>query len=542
MDMQEDNVKTAAGPAATNSGVLASRPALADRKWIGVFCAVLTGLLVTAIFPRLELPWLAWICLLPVLLLVPYSGPARLFRLFWLAGAIFSAGNLYWIVHVIEHYTAVGMLASTGVVALLCLAMGLFWGGFGALTGFLVRRLGSGPALVLAPFVWLLAEYGRNIVHFPWCLLGYSQYASLRLAQAASLAGVYGLSWLIVAVNAGLAAAILLRRYVYIITSLALITLVSIYGNVRIARPVDGQPLTIGVVQPDIPQDEKINAAYADTVNRLHMQMTRRLVGERRPDMVFWSESSTLYPLKLGGVWTDQVLQLARETRTPIVVGSDGYVDDRVYNSVYLITASGRIDPRTYSKMYLVPFGEYVPFTSMLFFAGKVVPEISDFSPGTDYTLFPVGDGSFAVNVCFEVVFPQLSRRFVREGASMLSTITNDAWFGRTAAPYQHFAMAVMRSIETRRYLVRAANTGISGFVDPYGRILRRSDIFVRETMAAQVRLVNEQTFYTRHGDWLLALSALVTLAAVLRAVFIRSAGASVPTTDPARKIQNRKV
>lgn len=195
-----------------------------------------------------------------------------------------------------------------------------------------------------------------------------------------------------------------------------------------------------------------------------------------------------------------------------LFVGSDLYVGDRVYNSSFLILPDGRFYPQEYSKIYLVPFGEYVPLSKLFFFAGKVVPEISDFTAGYKYTLFPLKGKPFAVNICFEVVFPQLARTLCRSGSQLLTTITNDAWFGRTCAPYQHFAMAALRAIENRRFLVRAANTGISGVVDPYGRILMQTRLFAPAEFTAQVRWVEETTFYTRHGDVLVYVSILVSV------------------------------
>jgi apolipoprotein N-acyltransferase len=169
--------------------------------------------------------------------------------------------------------------------------------------------------------------------------------------------------------------------------------------------------------------------------------------------------------------------------------------------------------------MFLVPFGEYVPFQKYLFFAGKVVPEISDFTPGEYTTPFPLNGRRFAVDICFEVVFPQLARTFCKNGVSLLTTITNDAWFGKSSAPYQHFAMAVMRTIENRRYLIRAANTGISGIVDPYGRIIEKTDIFVPAVLSGKVRWVDEQTFYTKTGDWILYLSMIVSAIVLIKGV-----------------------
>ena len=168
--------------------------------------------------------------------------------------------------------------------------------------------------------------------------------------------------------------------------------------------------------------------------------------------------------------------------------------------------------------MRLVPFGEYVPLKSLLFFAGPLVEAVSAFSPGTEATLLPLGGGLASTAICYEIVFPDLVRRFVADGSQLLTTITNDAWFGRTVAPHQHFAQASMRAIENGRYLVRAANTGISGIVDPYGRVLARSQLFAPEVIVGEVHLVQASTLYTQIGDVVAYASLVLTVAAVLMA------------------------
>lgn len=480
------------------------------RKPPAILLSLASGLLTAAAFPRIDLGWLAFVALVPLFVLLERRTNGQLFRDFWLAGFVFRLGNLYWIMFVIGHYTALPAALSIGVVVLLCIFMAIFWGLTGWLLGRITRGAGPAAALLAAPFLWVAQEYAINILQFPWDLLGYSQYANLRIAQVAAFTGVYGLSWVLVACNAGLALLLLRRNYYYISSIAVLLLAVAAYGQWRITQPAGTGTARVGVVQGSVPQDVKIDYRFADEVNRKQIRMTEELVAKNHPDIVFWSESSTLYPIQAGGVWTTQVVEMIRRLGVPLYVGSDLYVGDQVYNSSFLIHADGAFYPEEYSKVYLVPFGEYVPLSRLFFFAGKVVPEISDFTAGTKYTLFPLKGKKFAVNICFEVVFPQLARTLCRKGSGLLTTITNDAWFGRSCAPHQHFAMAVMRAIENRRYLVRAANTGISGVVDPYGRILLKTGLFVPAKFSADVRFVEETTFYTEHGDVLVAVSVFI--------------------------------
>ena len=478
--------------------------------------SLLTALLNIAIFPRLEWSWFGFICFVPLLLLMPASSIKELFLFGWVSGFFFNLGNLYWIYYVIQHYSTVHPALCVGILLLLCIVLALFWGVFLAFSGLLRNRLGLLTALLVAPFVWVSLEWIRNqTTEFPWCLLGYSQYNHLRIAQLATFTGVYGLSWLLMAFNAALASFIILRKSYYIIAMVLLTAYVALYGHFRIDRPVGESSARVGLIQGNVPQDVKLDYQFAEQIHKKHVSMTEDLIRSSAPDVIFWAEASTLFPIRTGGVWSKEIWELAASTRTPLIVGSDTFTGEEVFNSAYLVNEKGELEAQ-YDKIYLVPFGEYVPLKKIFRFAGKMVPEISDFSPGTNYEPFRIGAEKVSINICFEVVFPQLSRAFCNRGATLLATITNDAWFGRTSAPYQHFAMSVLRAIENRRYLIRAANTGISGFVDPYGRILQKTDIFVQAGITGEIRWISERTFYTRFGDWLVYLSILICVAAVL--------------------------
>ncbi len=476
-----------------------------------------SALLKNAIFPRLQWSWLAFLCFVPMLLLL--GGAYRTRKLFlygWFTGFVFNLGNLYWIYYVIQHYSTLHPALVVGILILLCIVLALFWGVFLAFTGIFRDRLGLMAALLVAPFLWIVLEWIRNhTTEFPWCLAGYSQYNHLRIAQLASFAGVYGLSWLILSVNTAITMFIVLRRSYYIIACSLLVAAIALYGHFRIDRPVGTEVAKIGLIQGNVPQDAKLNYAFAESIHRRHVQMTMELTEKSKPDIIFWPEASTLFPIRTGGIWSKEIWKLAATSRIPLIIGSDTFTGEEVFNSAYLVNERGELAGQ-YDKIYLVPFGEFVPLKNIFFFAGKMVPEISDFSRGTNYQPFVIRGQKVSINICFEVVFPQLSREFCLRGATLLATITNDAWFGRTAAPYQHFAMSVMRAIENRRYLVRAANTGISGFVDPYGRILQTTDIFVPAAITGEIRWVSEQTFYTRFGDWIVYLGMLVCLASLI--------------------------
>jgi apolipoprotein N-acyltransferase len=495
------------------AGERSAPPSLRRFYVLSILCAVLNVL----IFPHFDSSWLAFVAFVPLLTLLANSQKLKTFFFFgWLTGFLFSLGNLNWIYFVIQHYSSVPPILCVGILILLCIVLAIFWGVFLMLAGFIRNRSGLMAALVVAPFLWVGLEWMRNhTTQFPWCLIGYSQYQNLRIAQLATISGVYGLSWIILAFNCSLAALLHRKKPQYLFVCVTILLLIITYGHFRIQIPVGAGKATIGLIQGNVPQDVKLNYAYAESIHNRHMRMTEDLIKKAKPDSVFWSEASTLFPIRTGGFWSKQIWNLAATTHVPLIIGSDTFTGEQIFNSAYLVNERGQLDGQ-YDKVYLVPFGEFVPFKNIFFFAGKMVPEISDFTAGTNYQPFLIKGHKVSINICFEVVFPQLSREFCRRGATLLATITNDAWFGNTAAPYQHFAQSVMRAIENRRYLVRAANTGISGFVDPYGRILQTTKLFVPAAISGEIRWISEQTFYTRYGDWLVYLSMTISSAALL--------------------------
>jgi apolipoprotein N-acyltransferase len=327
-------------------------------------------------------------------------------------------GNLYWIYFVIQHYSNVPPLLCVGILMLLCIVMALFWGIFLFLSGIFRDRAGLEMALLTAPFVWTLLERARSYTtQFPWCLFGYSQFNHLRIAQLASFTGVYGLSWILVAFNASVVMIIILRKKYYTIAITSVLVVIVVYGNFRIQRSVGENTAQIGLIQGNVPQDVKLNYKFGESIHRRHIDMSKDLLRKSKLDILFWSEAATLFPLRDGGIWTEQIRGLAASNHTPIILGSDTFQGKEIFNSAYLVNEKGEIEAQ-YDKVYLVPFGEFVPLKKIFFFAGKMVPEISDFTHGTNFEPFVIHGQKISINICFEVVFPQLSRKFFRSNTS----------------------------------------------------------------------------------------------------------------------------
>jgi apolipoprotein N-acyltransferase len=500
-----------------------------------------SGVLLALSFPKFGHPAVGWIALAPLLVALSGGTLQRAFTLGLLTGAIYFTGTLYWITGVMATYGDmarwVAVLINAGLVVYQTVYVVLF--------ALIVRRIVARhgpPALMAAPIVWVAMELGRTRVlsGFPWVLLGYSQTTVLPIAQLASIFGVYGVSMLVASVSAALATAFVwnakpakpanqnvfrrasrpLRAYFPLAGACTLVFGVAVWGSHRAAVAAwshAGDAIRVGLVQGNVDQDEKTQVGRAAAIFQDYLRMTRQAIREGA-QFVIWPESSTPFRFEDDLLAAGQVRALALEARVPILFGSDQFVrgasgaPTTFYNAAFLVRSDGTTGG-VYRKMHLVPFGEYVPAKQLLFFAAPLVQAVSDFSAGDEAVLLPVGDHLVSTAICYEVVYPDLVRRFVTGGSEMLTTITNDAWFGPTSAPYQHFEQASMRAIEEGRYLVRSANTGISGIVDPYGRVVARSGIFQPAVVVGEARFLKTSTFYARHGDALAYASALATAA-----------------------------
>jgi apolipoprotein N-acyltransferase len=515
-----------------------------DYAW-----AAASGVLLALSFPKYGHPAFGWIALTP--LLVALAGESRItspkpvpfgraFLLGLVTGVVYFTGTLYWITRVMAVYGGLQQWVAVLVNAALIAYLALFPAVFAAITRRIVIAHGR-PALMAAPLVWVATELGRThvLTGFPWVLLGYSQITVLPIAQFASIFGVYGVSMLVASVSAGLAlvatnasgpakAGHYLQtrsRFTPAVVVFAIVIGVAIWGSRRAAGAEwtrAGEAIRVGLIQGNVQQGQKWDPNLASRIFTDYLAKSRQAIREGA-ELVLWPESAAPFMFDEDAASADRVRALAREARVPILVGSDevewrpadrGRVPDKFFNSAFLVRADGST-AGVYRKMHLVPFGEYVPLQKLLFFAAPLTEQVGTFAPGLDPALLPVNGHPISVAICYEVVYPSLVRRFVAGGSEMLTTITNDAWFGPTSAPYQHFEQASMRAIEEGRYMVRAANTGISGIVDPYGRVLERTDIFQAAVLVGEARFLRTSTFYARHGD-ILAYASVVMTAALL--------------------------
>jgi len=500
--------------------------------------AILSGLLLTGAFPKIGLNWLAWFALVPLLYAIRNLSAGAAFRLGWIAGLVHFLSLLYWLVPVMRTYGYLPMYLSVAVLVLLTAVLALFIALFAAiLTGVSQKPAGC---LTLLPLIWVALEYFRSFIFsgFPWELLGYSQYNRLLLIQISDILGVYGLSALIAFVNGAIFIALLhllkrrwqqtgITRQLATGSIIALtmgVVLTGSYGHWRL-QAIDNliakAPQTrISVIQGNIDQGVKWDPAFQIETIKKYNRLSSA-AAKQQPDLIVWPESATPFYFLYEAAPSELVFEGIRKSATDYLIGSPSFLRTnsgvQYYNSAYLISPEDKTMGK-YDKTHLVPFGEYVPFKKWLPFLGKMVAQVGDFRGGHVGKTLPWRSEQLGVQICYEIIFPELSRALAKNNASILVNITNDAWFGKTSGPYQHFSMTVFRAVENRRALARSANTGISGFIDPAGRILASTDLLQDAVATRMVPMVKERSVYTRFGD----LFAQFCLAFVLLTVLFR--------------------
>lgn len=495
--------------------------------------AALSGVLLALSFPKFGHGAVAWVALAPLMIgLASARSRAHGLRLGYLTGAISSLGLVYWTALVVTQFGGLPLPLGVGVMVLLCLALALFPSLFGWMVAGWVRALGI-RALLLAPIAWVATEILRahTLFNFAWCLLGYSQHDNLPVLQLARYIAVYGVSFLVAGVSAVLAylaveAQPSARRRAGL-AAVAILAAVWAQGFRVLRTPVaETARLRVGLVQASILQEDKWEPGRAWQNIQSHLELTRQ-ASTQGARLVVWPESAVPFFFDRDPVVADLLRGAARENGVHLMFGNDDRDagDDerrfRLWVGAKMLDPSGQVALR-YHKIRLVPFGEYVPLQSVLAVAGvgKLVRRVGEFTPGEDLAVGSADGHRLAVFICYEAIFPDLVRGFAQGGADLLVNVTNDGWYGRTSAPYQHMAMAVFRAVENGKYLVRAANTGITAIVDPRGRVRQKTALFERTVLVGEAGIVPGLTPYARYGDvfgWA-CLSAAVALTASIAA------------------------
>ncbi len=494
--------------------------------------ALISGVMLALAFPQPALSFLAWIAFVPLFLACGKKSPQHSFRLGFISGLTAYAGILYWLNIVMVTYGKLHWSVSGCLYIFFCAYLALFFG----LIAYLVRRaeiVGISP-LVSFPLLWVGCEYLRAflLTGFPWASLGYSQYRILPLVQIADLTGVYGVSCLVAFANIVLYRVIrgVVRRETapYPVKSMALLIVLMLitlgYGFYRLNQGDSGRQLKVALIQGNISQDVKWDPAFQEETVAIYERLSRQASFGGKLDMIVWPESATPFFFQSDEAYAARIKSLAAELKTPLVFGSPAFDKiegrQRFLNSAFLLSASGEVVGRS-DKLHLVPFGEYVPLARLFPFVHKLVVGIGDFSPGLRAVPLNIGNGVIGVLVCFEGIFPEISRAYVQAGSRLLVNISNDAWYKQSSAPYQHLSMTTFRAVENRVPLVRATNTGITAIIDSRGHIRAATQLFKEAVLTGEVKLGEGNTIYTRYGDMFagicLIATSIIAIAALRR-------------------------
>jgi apolipoprotein N-acyltransferase len=505
---------------------------------VALLAALLSGIALALAFPSADQGWLAFIALTPLLRAIPNAPPAAAFRLGWLAGGAFHAFLLYWILGVMTQYGGIPLPLGLMVFLLLVAYLASYVGLFAALVSASTRRWGP-AAILVAPVFWVGLELARArlLTGFPWGLVGYSQWRNVAIVQVSAWGGIYAVSFLVVLANASFALLLdrPLRRGATTLATAALLVVTAAHAGGRLAlRSVsasDGPPIAVAAIQANVPQDRKWRPEEEAGIVAGLLSMTAQAADDGAR-LVVWPESSSPIgfrrpvppPPGVGAVplivprreYLERIGAVTRPQDVTLIAGSVDYGTTggrlRAFNSAFVVGPGGTLDA-SYDKVHLVPFGEYVPLQRLLFFVDTMVQgAIAGFAPGDRLEPLPTPLGPVATFVCYEAIFPELVRALARPAVFMVN-ITNDAWFGKSAAPTQHLAMAVFRAAENRRWLLRAANTGISAIVDPAGRVRASTDLMTRTVLLGTLAPRRDRSLYAVTGD--LLAWACVTLTAL---------------------------
>ena len=487
--------------------------ALPRRDWLLVGAG---AVLLTLAYPPFHLILPSFVCLIPVVWLMLAAGDdprpfrRRVVQGFWYG--LFSQGLvLSWMIVALWHFTPLSALGYAATVLILAVYTAILFGA----TGAIVQRTGL-PYVVVLPFLWTALEWWvghQGDIRFPWLGLGTSLTGYPVLVQIADVVGARGVTFLLVIANTVLAMAWIERQRTRMALRLLAVSggvvACLVYGVVREKTLAVRTLGTVALVQPNIGYHEKWDARLQDTIFGDLLSLSRQGLAIDHPGMVIWPEAAVPGSLP-NPRWELPIGVLARAYHTPFLVGAVHYQSvDAYWNASFLFDSTGS-DSRypVYHKRYLVPITERVPFVNprwfhLTFFGGFAV---GGFGP-----VYQVKLGRFGVIICYESAFENLTRRYRALGADFVVNITNDMWFGKTAGPYQHLAHLVMRAIENRVGIPRAANTGISAVVDPFGRIHDRTRLGEQTVEVVPVETTDAHTLYTRLGDWVGLLSLVGT-------------------------------
>jgi apolipoprotein N-acyltransferase len=497
-----------------------------------IILPVSAGFLLVASFPRIGQGWLGWAALIPLILFIDQAKNRRV--AFWggfLACAIEFFILMRWIPGVLARYGGLSPALTWFAYVLLVCVLACYPAISCALTKHWILRCGRG-LLLLFPLVWVLMEYVQTFTPlggFPWLCIGYTQSNYLPIMQIAEITGIYGISLLLLSFNTAVAWLIVKRRrrpldYLPLMAATLLIVVCALFGQMKLGRWQMLKPgFHAAMLQGNISIEDPASV-LADKFQDGYVRMAEKLE-PNNPDLLILPESPVSVFYQESYSYRRAVEQLAGRYPLGLILSNVNYQKNDnssiYFNSAFFFNRDGSL-AGIYDKIHLVPFGEYIPLKKFFFIAETITQDVGGFSPGVNYRTINVGKHPANAIICFEVIFPQLVRRFVNIGSQLIINLANDGWYGISDAPYQHLEIARLRAIENRRYLLRATNSGISAIIEPTGRIQTSTGLMKEDVCRGKFDFIKETTFYTRYGDVFVFLCAIILICLIFKAEYSR--------------------
>lgn len=499
------------------------------NKYFWIFFSALLAIFShpTVIFgyPLPEMGWLAFLAYTPLFYFVCKKEKSKNFKKSFCFGFLFYFGALYWIYNALNGYGHIPALAAFFALFVLVVILSLYLSLIFIFSKWIENNTSISCFWTL-PVLWVAAEWCRS--HWPlgglsWCQVGYSQWKFLTFIQISDLLGIYGVTALVIWINLALLEIFYLlqkkafqKKSVFRILFVFILTLFTLFYGVSQKSKVESisnqsPHFKIALLQGNIPQDEKWLLEKSDEILNIYQEMTHAAFNQYQPDIVIWPEASFPYEIAID---KQENIDFIGNFPGDVLLGAVSYenkgllppetlftpIGFPIYNSALLIKPGSKL-AGTYSKHHLVPYGEYVPLRSILPYIEKLTSEMGEFLPGIEYNLLESGSAKMGLLICYEDIFPEIAQQLVKNGANLLVNITNDAWYGDSSALPQHLSFSAFRSIENRRSLVRATNTGITASFDSVGKLRALAPSFERKIAFDQVSLIDIKSFYSKHGD-----------------------------------------
>ncbi len=478
--------------------------------------ACLSGIFTAFLFPNFNLEFLAWFSLVPLLYAVNKSKSFKESFLYgFLAGIISYIIILYWIIYTVHVFGNLPYYIAVFALLLLASYLALYFALFAGFSRILLDNYKI-LNIILIPSCWVFFEFLKSnlLTGFPWENLGFSQYLNLPFIQVSNIVGAFGLSFIIALINYLVFHFIfyknliskkqVLLELIFVLSVFILVMSYGYYNIYSINKLLKGkQPVKVALIQGNIGMFQKWKITKKRTT-KIYLDLTKKSL-KYRPQVVIWPETALPYIISMYPFYWNKVMNFVEENKIDLIFGAIGarLLNGKYhyYNRDYMFDKSGGFS--YYDKHHLVPFGEYIPLKRQLPFLAHILKGagIGNFTPGKRFRILKNGNLKVGSMICYEAYFDSLVRHFAQKGANLLIGITDDAWYGRTSAPYQDMSMTVFSAVENERFVARAGNSGISGIISPAGEILRETNIFKRTYMIGYIKLINRKTFFALYGN-----------------------------------------